>query len=279
MIPFDFDYYQPHSLQEAVTLYQHLIYQRKRAAIYSGGTEILTLGRLNIEKPEAVIDIKAIPECNVMELQNDQLVLGAALSLTKIEEEDLFPLLTKSASEIADHTARNKITLGGNICGKIFYREAVLPFLLAESNVVLAGPNGYRVVPINQVFNKQLQLGEGEFLYQIITPKKFLSAPYETIKKRKQWKTGYPLVTIAFLVDNRTIRAAFSGVGPFPFRFKEIEDELNNVKVTPEERIENAIRKFPDPILNDTEGSADYRIFVLRNTMLDMLKKLESMGG
>jgi CO/xanthine dehydrogenase FAD-binding subunit len=214
-----------------------------------------------------------------MELQTDQLVLGAALSLTKIEEANLFPLLTTSASEIADHTARNKITLGGNICGKIFYREAVLPFLLAESEVVLAGPNGYRVVPINQIFNKELQMREGEFLYQLITPKKFLSAPYETTKKRRQWKTGYPLVTVAFLVDNRTIRAAFSGVCPFPFRLQEIEYELNNVKATREERIENAIRKLPGPILNDTEGTSDYRIFVLRNTMLDMMTKLESTGG
>lgn len=274
----DFDYYQPHSIQEASKLYQLLIHQKKRPAIFSGGTEIITLGRLNVENPEAVIDIKAIPECNVMELQNNHLVLGAALSLTRIEEADLFPLLTKSASEIADHTARNKITLGGNICGKIFYREAVLPFLLAESDVVLAGPNGYRVVPINQIFNKQLQMREGEFLYQLITPQKFLSAPYETIKKRRQWKTGYPLATVAFLVDNRTIRAAFSGVCPFPFRLQEIEYELNNVEATHEERIENAIRKLPGPILNDTEGTSDYRIFVLRNTMLDMMTKLESSG-
>ncbi|MED1201597.1 FAD binding domain-containing protein [Heyndrickxia acidicola] len=279
MIPFDFDYYMPSLLPEAVMLYRKLIHQGKRPAIYSGGTEIITMGRLNIEKPGAVIDIKAIPECNIMEFQEEQLVLGSALTLTTIEEANLFPLLTKTASQIADHTARNKITLGGNICGKIYYREAVLPFLLAETTAALAGPHGYRTVPLNQIFNKQLQMHEGEFLYQMITPKKFLSAPHQTVKKRRQWKTGYPLATIAMLVDNQKIRAAFSGVCPFPFRLLEIEYELNKRNVPAEERIENAIKKLPRPILDDTEGSSDYRIFVLKNTLLDMVGKLEGKGG
>ena len=72
---------------------------------------------------------------------------------------------------MADHTARGKITLGGNICAQIFYREAVLPFLLADSQVVIVGPDGIRVSPINEIFHKQLQLKKGEFLVQIATDK------------------------------------------------------------------------------------------------------------
>ena len=55
---------------------------------------------------------------------------------------------------MADHTARGKITLGGNICAQIFYREAVLPFLLADSEVIIAGPKGMKVAAINQVFDE-----------------------------------------------------------------------------------------------------------------------------
>ncbi|MED4989612.1 FAD binding domain-containing protein [Parageobacillus toebii] len=68
-----------------------------------------------------MIDIKHIPECRTLEVGQHELVLGAALSLTTIEETNPFPLLTKTASEVADRTARNQITLGGNICGQIFF--------------------------------------------------------------------------------------------------------------------------------------------------------------
>ena len=112
----------------------------------SGGTELITLGRMNLAFTEAAIDLKNIAESNAMHFDEDYLVLGSSLTLTKIEDANLFPLLTKTASEVADHTARGKITLGGNICAQIFYREAVLPFLLTDSQVVMVGPEGIRVV-------------------------------------------------------------------------------------------------------------------------------------
>ena len=84
---------------------------------------------MNVIHTNAVIDIKDIPECRTLQFERHHLALGSALTLTEITENGGFPLLSKAAREVADHTARNKITLGGNICGQIFYREAVLPFI------------------------------------------------------------------------------------------------------------------------------------------------------
>ena len=75
----------------------------------------------------AIIDVKAIPELNIYEINDDELIIGAALSLTRIAEEDLFPLLSLTVRRIADHTIQDKITLGGNIAGTIIFRESVLP--------------------------------------------------------------------------------------------------------------------------------------------------------
>lgn len=64
MIPDDFEYYRPTSIREAVQLDQTLRKQGKIPAYYSGGTEIITLTRINMFVTDAVIDIKGIPECN-----------------------------------------------------------------------------------------------------------------------------------------------------------------------------------------------------------------------
>ncbi|WP_419954734.1 FAD binding domain-containing protein [Neobacillus niacini] len=271
MLSFDFDYYRPKTLQEAVGLFQNADRNGKKPMYISGATELLTLGRINLAFTEAAIDLKDIVEGNVMQFEQGYLVLGANLTLTKIEEANLFPLLTNTSSNIADHTARGKITLGGNICGQIFYREAVLPFLLADSQVVIVGPEGVTVKPINEIFNKQLKLKKGEFLIQVATDDRYIHAPFISIKRRQQWETGYPLITVAALKIDGEVRTALSGLCPFPFRSKKMEAALNNHELSVKARIQSALAEVPSPILNDVEGSSEYRLFVLQNLLEDVL--------
>jgi carbon-monoxide dehydrogenase medium subunit len=275
MLPFDFDYYKPATLKEAVDLYQHLDQGGKKPMFFSGGTELITLGRIDLAYTEAVIDLKDIPECKIMKVSGDHLLLGSTLSLTNIEEANLFPLLKKTVSEVADHTARVKISLGGNICARIFYRESVLPFLLSDSRVLIVGPDGKRMVPINEIFQEQLQLNKGEFLVQLATETRFITAPFISIKRRQQWETGYPLITIAALKLGQQIRVAISGLCPFPFRSIEMESALNKRELPVDSRIDEAFAKLPKPILDDVEGSAQYRRFVLRNLLLDVVATLD----
>ncbi|MFL6559930.1 MAG: FAD binding domain-containing protein [Bacillus sp. (in: firmicutes)] len=275
MLPFDFDYYKPATLKEAVDLYQYLDQHGKQPMFFSGGTELITLGRIDLAYTEAVIDIKDIPECNVMQESGEHLLLGSTLSLTKIEEANLFPLLTKTASQVADHTARGKISLGGNICARIFYREAVLPFLLSDSQVLIVGPEGKKLVPINEIFLEKLQLKKGEFLVQLVTETRFIKAPFFSFKRRQQWDTGYPLITVAALKIGQEVRVAISGFCPFPFRSKELEASLNKRDLQLVSRIDEGISKLPKPILDDVEGSAKYRQFVMRNLLMDVLAVLD----
>ncbi|MUG47399.1 FAD binding domain-containing protein [Paenibacillus woosongensis] len=275
MIPFDFEYYHPTTIQMAVDLYQHLHEQGKRPLYYAGGTEIITFARANSIQTGAVIDLKSIPECNVLTMQKDMLVIGACVTLSALSEANPFPLLSATAEGVADQTARNKITLGGNISGKIHYREAVLPLLLANSRMVIAGTHGIRVASIHQVFNQQIRLAGGEFIVQIQIDRDYISLPFAYFKKREIGQVGYPLVTLAALRINHEIRTAYSGVCAFPFRSAEIDEALNDSSLPLAERIELAIGHLPAPLLDNVEGSPAYREFVLKQTMADAVHRLE----
>ncbi|MEH7180146.1 FAD binding domain-containing protein [Neobacillus vireti] len=275
MLAANIEYHRPTTINEAVEQFFMLKKENKYPMYYSGGTEILTLGRLNFIQTGAVIDIKAIKETLSHEFDQDHFIFGASLPLTYIEESNIFPLLTQTSVGIADHTARNKITLGGNLCGVIFYREAILPFLLCDCQVVVAGKDGLKTLPIQQIFNKTFQLEEGQFLVQLFVEKKYLSLPFVTIKKRQQWDTGYPLLTVACIQVDHQIRFAFSGLYPYPFRSQRVETELNKTNLPVEKRIDNAIAQLPTPILHDLEGSKEFRLFVLRNTLTDMILEME----
>ncbi|WP_394231988.1 FAD binding domain-containing protein [Niallia oryzisoli] len=275
MISDDFEYYLPASIKEAIQLFEDLHKKEKRPIYFSGGTEIITLGRLNMVETDAVIDIKKIPECQIFEYQQGFLVTGAASSLTYLEEKNLFPLLSKTVSEIADRTARNKITAGGNICGQIFYREAVLPFLLTDSQLEIAGRSGNKTVSIHEVFNRKLLLERGELLVQIRTDQGYLNQPFVSIKRRRQWNTGYPLITVAALKINGMVRIAISGLTSYPFRSKEMEEIINKRGTSLDQRINQAIEALQVPPLDDSEGSFPYRLFVLKNTLHDVFHQLK----
>lgn len=277
MISFDFEYYKPTSIDEAIQLYKSLDDKGKNPRYFSGGTEIITLGRVNKLITGAVIDLKGIPDCLVLKKEEDKVTIGSSQTLTNIRETAFFPFLNKAIVEIADHTARNKITLGGNICANIIYRETILPLLLTESEVIIATSQGLKRCPLSEVFDEQLNLEQGEFVVQIITEVSETNLPFLSVKKRRQWDVGYPLLTTAALKKNETIKFAFSGLCSYPFRSIEMEDTLNNQQLSIESRIDKAIQLIPAPVLNDVHGSAAYRLFVLRNTLEDVFAALEGV--
>jgi len=275
VIPFDFEYYKPSSMMEAVDTFRLLNTQGKAPLYFNGGTEIISMARRSHIFTEAVIDIKGIPECNTLNVQNEKLVIGASITLTQLAESEIFPLLGRAARKVADHTVRTKLTIGGNICGKITFREAVLPFLLSDSTVILAGPKGIRHVPIHQVFNKTLKLEQGEFLVQLVTDIDYSQFPFMSIKKTKQETSAYPLISIDSLKKDGQIRFAFSGVCPFPFRSSTIEQILNDKNIPLELRINKALSILPASTNDNLEASAEYREFILKNTLSAIIKVFE----
>ena len=275
MIPYTFDYYRPDTIEEAVLLHQELDAAGKNPLYYSGGSEIISMARVNNISTKAVIDLKAIPECIVLENHAGYLYVGSSVTLSAISESNLYPLLTKACGRIADHTMQCKITIGGNVCGTIIYKESILPLFLSDSSVVIAATDGIKKVSIHKIFDKTLRLKKGEFIIQFMIEEKHLLLSHYHIKKTKNEKIDYPLLSLAAVHEEGNIKVAFSGLCEFPFRSAKIESELNNKTIAIEERIKKVISHLPAPVLNDTSGSDRYRLFVLKNTLTNIEKELE----
>ncbi|GGG03269.1 FAD binding domain-containing protein [Paenibacillus abyssi] len=274
MIPIDFEYYRPAAADEAVRLFQQLSSQGKEPVYYSGGTEIITLARINLFQTRAVIDIKGIPECSALAFQDQKLVLGSALTLSRIYDSNVFPLLGEVAAGIADRTSRNKITLGGNLFSRLIYREAVLPLLLTDSVLLIAGRSGVKQIQIDRIFDRTMQVEKGDFVAAAMTDLNYLSMRYAAVKKRKIAEIDYPLVSLAAIRVDGMIRLAFSGVCAFPFRSRLMEEILNRGRQPLKSRIEEAVGQLPAPILSDIRGSAEYREYVLKNVLSESIREL-----
>jgi CO/xanthine dehydrogenase FAD-binding subunit len=276
VIPFDFIYCRPSSLQEAVETWWKLQAEGKNALYFAGGSETITLCRAGAIHPDAVIDIKSIPELTKMALDRTSLHIGAACTLNQIKESNEFKLLGLACGRIADHTNQCRITLAGNLCGTIIYRETSLPLLCCDASVTLFGPDGERTLPLQNIFREGIKLFPGELVTLVHIPLWASEAPYAHIKKAANEKIDYPLVSMAALKKDGVLRSAFSGICPYPFRSAEIEAALNDKALSLTERAEKAAELLPAPPVCDAEASGEYRLFVFKNTICELLEGFES---
>lgn len=276
MIANNFKYYKPDTIEEAIEAYFLEDRANKRPIFYAGGTEVVTFARKNTIEFDAVIDIKGIRECNTFHEDEENYFFGSGLSLNDIIEGNYFPLLSSVSRPIADHTVRNKLTLGGNICGRLPYREAVLPLLLSGAEVIIAGEEGISRVSINDVFDKRLKLQKGQLLIQIAVNKKYASLPYVNIRREKQVKVDYPVLHIVLVKEEGETRAAFSGVCAYPFMSEEI-NKIINQRVTIDEKVKWIIEALPSAIKEDLLASKEYRGFLFQNTLKRALIDMEAV--
>ena len=275
MIPFGFSYLRPDTLEEAVTAHREFERAGKAAMYYAGGSEIISMSRAGVIRPDAVIDVKGIPELNVLSSDDGGLTLGAALTLNQVRESRLFPLLGLACGRIADHTNQCRITLGGNLCGTIIYRETSLPLLLADALVSVFGPEGARTLPFACVFDGRMRLSPGELMSQVRVPGWALSARHAHVKKTASEKIDYPLVNVTALVTEEGLRCAFSGLWEAPFRSAGVEAILNDRSCSIADRVARAAAALSDCAKSDVEASGEYRLFVTRNTLKTLLEGWE----
>ncbi|MDR7812682.1 FAD binding domain-containing protein [Lacrimispora sp.] len=276
MIPFDFDYYKPESMDEAFKYYQDLLINNKKPLYYGGGTEIISMARVGGIEFDSVIDLKGIPECSQLEVSGGKFRIGAAQTLTNIAEYNAYPLLSKTIKRIADHTIQGKITIGGNLAGTIKYREAALPLMISDCTLQVMTRSGLAELPFSKAFNGKLQLRKGEFLVSILIEENDLSYPYNHVKRTKQEKIDYPLITMVASKNNKAIKTAITGYGDYPIILSEriINHKLYNM----EQKIKKIINLAHSDCKGDLSGSREYREFVLENMLQDMFHNFEKIG-
>jgi len=273
MIPNNFIYFRPENLAEASEAYSAAESEGLEPIYLAGGTEITTFCRNGTIKPGALVDIKRIPECRRLDEEGDDLVFGAALTLNEVVESGSYPLLSRAAG-IVDHTVRNRLTLGGNIAGRLPYRETVLPLLLVDSRLRIMGPAGERVVSLSDIFSKRLRLESGEFLVQLLVPKNAGKCPWYYCREVRKTRVDYPLVTACFLIESGSIRMAVTGAYGFPLRATTAEEVLNDNTIAPVDKPARAIAAIPHAFLEDMRGSGQYRRMLLERAIARALERM-----
>ena len=170
----DFGYIAAKTVSEAVSLLDE---KGQTARLLAGGTDLIVQVREARRDVDLMIDIKSIPEVNVLDYNADTgLTLGAAVECYKIyavdEICDAYPGLVDATKIIGGTAIQGRAGVGGNLCNASPAADCIPPLIVLNASCVIAGPNGERELPVEQFCTGpgQTALGNGEMLVSMKIP-------------------------------------------------------------------------------------------------------------
>jgi len=262
VIPAQFDYLAPSTVDEAITALQQA---GEDAKVLGGGQSLLPVLRMRLADPSVVVDLNRIPELRGVREDGDRLVIGAMTTHHEIVRDPLVQqhaeLIALATRTVADPQVRHRGTFGGALAHADPAGDLPAPALVLDAEMVLAGPGGRRTVPARDFFADffTTALEPDEVLVEIRMPKwTGWSAHYEKFNRVAQaWSMVG--VAAAVRVQDGSIaeaRVGLTNMGPTPIRASGVEGALVGQPATAE-AITAAARHATEGTSAPSDGSAD----------------------
>ena len=234
MIPASFDYHAPSTVPEALAL---LTKYRDTAKVLSGGQSLLPLLKIRLGAAEHLIDIGKIPGLDQIREEGGFLKIGALVRESALETVALiaqrYPILHDTAKVIADPIVRNRATVGGNLAHGDPGNDHPATMLALRAQVVVVGPKGERVIPIEKfflgLFTTALQPDEILTEIRVPVPAARTAGAYVKLERKVgDYATAAAAVQLT-LAANGTIEQIGMGLtnlGPVPIKAEAAEKSL-----------------------------------------------------
>lgn len=266
MIPAEFEYAAPTSVQDALAL---LAEHGDDAKIIAGGQSLLPVLRMRLNAPEMVIDLGRIDSLRGVRDEGDALVIGAMTTHHDVGRDaavaEHATLITRAVEHLADAQIRHRGTFGGALAHADPAGDLGAPALALGAEFVIAGQGGERRVGAEEFFDDffTTAIGDDEILTAVRIPKHTgWGAHYEKfVRVAHQW----PIVAVAAAVrvEGGTIaeaRVGLTNMGSIPLRARAVEEALVGQPPT-EEAVRSAAASAAEGTNppSDLNGDADYR--------------------
>ena len=143
MIPAEFDYAAPDSLEEAI---RTLADGGEDAKLLAGGHSLIPLMKLRLAAPTLLVDLRKVPGLHGISRENGSWRIGALTSHAEIEHTPDLGIVAGAAGTIADPQVRNRGTIGGSLAHGDPASDLPAVMLIVEGSVTLQGASGQRTV-------------------------------------------------------------------------------------------------------------------------------------
>jgi len=266
-----FEYIDAKTVSEAVALLDE---KGDKARILAGGTDLIVQAREGRRELDWMIDIKSIPDVNVLDFDSDTgLTLGAAVPCYKIYADDAicnaYPGLVDATKIIGGTAIQGRAGVGGNLCNASPAADCIPPLIVLNATCVIAGPNGQHEISVEDFCTGpgQTALGKGEILVslKIPTPQQNSSSYYLRFIPRNEMDIAVVGAGASVVLDadkQRIVsaRIALGAVAPTPLFAGEASALLTDKEISDDaiDEAAQAAQAIARPI-SDMRGTAEQR--------------------
>ncbi|HWH06607.1 MAG TPA: xanthine dehydrogenase family protein subunit M [Gaiellaceae bacterium] len=246
----------PRSLEEALTLKA----ERPAARPVAGGTDLLVELNFDRARPEAILNLREVPELREWSRDNGSLRLGAGVTYAELMREPLasaLPALAEASRTVGSPQIRNRGTLGGNLGTASPAGDALPPLLVERAVVELGSARGVRSLPLQDflVGPKRNALEPDELVLAVrVEPG---ARPQTFMKVGPRNAMVIAVCSLALTVDRERdeVRAAYGSAGPVA--------ALVTAPLAEADAFPERVAAACSPI-DDVRGTAAYRRHALR---------------
>jgi aerobic carbon-monoxide dehydrogenase medium subunit len=267
MIPAQFDYVAPASLDEAL---EALRGGGEDAKVLAGGHSLLPLMKLRLAAPSLLVDLRRVPGLAGIQRENGTVRIGAMTRHVDVVGGDL-GLVSTAASTIADPQVRNRGTIGGSLAHGDPASDMPAVLLAYEGSVTIRGDQGQREVAAADLFQDFLTtaVGDGEILTEVRMPA--LEGHGFGYRKFNRRQEDWAMVAVCALVKRgadgscEDVRVGLTHMSSTPLRATAVEQALRGKPLTAESiaaAAEQAAEGTDPPA--DLNASADYKRHLAR---------------
>ena len=261
MIPPQFEYFAPETLDEAISL---LDGYGPEASVLAGGQSLIPMMKLGLAAPSYVVDINRLPGLADIREDNGFLHIGSLTREAELDRSELvrakYPILHDTTAVIADPLVRDMATVGGNLAHGDPANDHPATMLALGAEVAVRGPAGERVIPVSDFFEGVLTtaLNQGEILTEIRVPTPPAASGSAYLKlERKVGDYATAGVAAVITVNDGVCQQAGIGLtnaGPIPVKARTAESFLVGKRLDDE-----TIREAARLASQEAQPSADLR--------------------
>ena len=249
------------------------------AQVVAGSTDWGVELNLRHARAPLSIAIDRLPELRRLDIAEDAVDIGAALTLSEVERglAGRVPLLDALFPQFASRLIRNGATLGGNLGTGSPIGDAIPALLALRCTLVLSARDGDREAPLAEFFTgyRQTALRPGELIRTIRVPLPVAPvSAFHKIAKRRFDDISSVAVAYALTLTDGVVESAaigLGGVAATPIRATATEETLTGRPWTAA-----TVRAAADVLagegtpLGDHRASARYRTAMLRTSLLKL---------
>jgi carbon-monoxide dehydrogenase medium subunit len=262
MIPSDFDYVAPRTVDDAVAA---LANGGEDAKVIAGGQSLMPVLRLRLAAPTLLVDLGRIDELRGVRDDGDALLIGSMTTYYGLLGNPLISkhalLLADATQTVADPQIRHRGTLGGAVVHADPAGDLCAPVLAMDATMTLAGPSGRRSISAADFFVDYFTTAvhPDEILTEIRIPKHTdWAAHYEKLHRAAQaWSIVAVAATVA--LDGGVIRqakVALTNMASVPVRARGVEQALIGQDAS-QDSIRAAAERAAEGTSPITDGDAD----------------------